>query len=188
MVRNLRDWFAKRKFKPRDVQVKARRMANVAEGLETYATAAAVAQEGHLDYAQDLIRRGIHEWPKVLLVGGADGFSPQLVDYTVSLARRMGCEIVALSCVPSQLAIGEGGGASWEEQAIRWGEPLMARAAEEMVPCRQVVRFGAPDQCVKGLLQEMRRVEFVLAEPRAESGLGIEVEIPVFCLVGSSER
>ncbi len=188
MVRNLRTWFAKRKFKRGQVQVKARRMANVAEGLETYATAAAVAQEGHLDYAQDLIRRGIQEWPKVLLVGGAGGFSPQLVDYAVGLARRMGCEIVALSCVPSQSATRPGEGASWEEEAIRWGELLMARAAEEMVPCRQVVRLGAPDQCVKGLLQEMRRVEFVLTEPRAESGLSMEVGVPIFCLLGSSER
>ncbi len=189
MAWNPRIWFTKRKFKLGDVQVKTRAMANVAEGLETYATAAAVAQEGHLDYAQDLIRQGIQEWPKVLMVGGVGGFSPQLVDYAVGLARRMGCEIVALSCVPSGPASRSGEeGAGWEEEAIRWGEPLMERAAKEAVPCRQVVRVGPPGQCIKAVLQEMRRVEFVLAEPGAESGLSIEAGVPVFCLLGASER
>jgi len=183
----VRSWFEKRRSKHDGVEVKARRMANVAEGLETYATAAAVAQEGHVDYAQDLIRREIQEWPKVVLVGGADGFSPQLVDYAVGFAKRMRCEIVALSCVPCKSGAREEEGEELERQAIRWGGPLMEQASREMVPCRHVLRFGAPEGCVKGLLREMRRVQFVLAEPEAGPGLGMEAGVPVFCLLGSSE-
>ena len=73
-------------------------LANSVKNLEQYAEAAGLAQEGHVELAQDLARRMVLEHPKVLVVGAKEGLSSALVDYAIGFAGRMGYEIVALRC------------------------------------------------------------------------------------------
>jgi hypothetical protein len=194
MFRVVKEWIVKKGRKDRAVRVRRRRAASVAEKLEQYAEAAAVAQEGQPLLAQDLIQRAKEERPKVLVVGQEECFSRPLAVYAVGLAKRMGYELVALACVPQ--GRGERGRQGSSQRARdnqpredQDGDDLLGRMADEAsVPIRRVEKNGRPDQCIAQLLGELRRVEFVLTESESIRGEGLNPALPVFCLSNPSTR
>lgn len=191
MLKVLKKRILRRKKGNEDVQVEARKLATARETLERYSEAVAFAEAGLQDAAQEIVRKGIQESHKILVVGNEDSFSRPLIEYAVGFAKRMGYEIVAMTMnsmpfgqeapkvlSPFQEKVCE----NLERSASGGAELLMCRAAEQGVPCQHVVRFGPMDRCIRDLHNEIRRVEFVLTEPEASPEERMEPAIPVFCL------
>lgn len=189
MIKRLKKRFSKRKAGDKRVQIASRRRFSVANRLERYAEAVALAEAGMHDAAQEIIRREIQQRPKILVIGNEDGFSQPLVDYAVGFAKRMAYEIVALNCVatgredanmssPYQKKLFK----EFEQRATRGVEPLARRAAEKGVPFQHVVKLGSPAHCIEQVADEVSRLMFVLTVPETTSQAALETNIPVFCL------
>ena len=189
MIKSLIDRLFKKKPGLKRVSISGRKRLDVARRLERYAEAAALAQAGLQDVAQEIIRYEIQERPKILVVGSEDGFSRPLVDYAVGLAKRMKYEIVALNCAPLTTEAPEKHSPYGEElfqefkaRAAKAVELLASRAAEEGVPIRHVVKSGGLSSCIRELEKEVSRLNFVLTESVPTRELGLETSIPVFCI------
>ena len=189
MIKSLIDRIFRKKAGHKRVNISGRKRMGLARRLERYGEAAALAQAGLQDVAQEIIRREIQERPKILVVGSEDGFSRPLVDYAVGLAKRMKYEIVALNCADIATEALEKFNPYREElleefnsRAAKAVELLAARAAEEGVPLRHVVKSGGLSSCVRELEKEVSRLNFVLTESEPTGDLGLETSIPVFCI------
>ena len=185
MIYRVRKWFAKRKGTSAGIQIKRR--GSLAKRMELYAEAAALAEAGLQDAARDIIRREIQERPKILVVGGKDGFSSPLVESAIGLAKRVACEIVALNCVPTGTEARKRSSASGEElfkdfhsRASTAVQLFASRAAEEGVHFRHVVKQGTVGSCVRELENEVSRLSFVLTESDSAQQGRFEASIPVF--------
>ena len=172
MISELKRWLASRKGDGQGASIRSRLFASASGRMDRYAEAVTFAEAGQLDTAREVIREVIQERPKILVLGQEGLFSRAVVDYAVGFAKRTGYEIVALSCISVSGAVGGG------------GEALIRRAAEAEIPCRHVVKYGASDNCVRDLHDEIRRVEFVITDPESSFENGTEPVIPVFCLSG----
>ena len=189
VIKSLIDRLFRKRLGQKQVNISGRKRLHVARRLERYAEAAALAQAGLQDAAQEIIRQEIQERPKILVVGSEDGFSRPLVDYSVGLAKRMKYEIVALNCAPRTTEAsekhnpyGEELRKEFEARAARAVELLASRAAEEGVPLRHVVKSGGLSNCVRELEKEVSRLNLVLTESAPTRELGLETSIPVFCV------
>jgi hypothetical protein len=189
VIKSLIDRLFRKKRVHKRVNISGRKRLDVARRLERYAEAAALAQAGLRDAAQEIIRQEIQERPKILVVGNEDGFSRPLVDYAVGLAKRMKYEIVALNCAPLTTEAPEKHSSYAEEllkefkvRATKAIELLASRAAEEGIPLRHVVKSGGLSTCVRELEKEVSRLNLVLTESAPTQELGLETSIPVFCI------
>ena len=189
MIKSLIDRLFRKKGGHKRVNISGRKRLDVARRLERYAEAAALAQAGLQDAAQEIIRQEIQERPKILVVGSEDRFSRPLVDYAVGLAKRMKYEIVALNCAPltneafeKHSPYGEELLKEFKARAAMAVELLASRAAEEGVPLRHVVKSGGLSSCVRELEKEVSRLNLVLTESAQTRELGLETSIPVFCI------
>jgi len=189
MVRGLKKWVARRRGRDSAVRAKGRKLATLAERLTSYAEVAAISEGGQIQFAQDLIRQELLQRPKVLMVGGPEGFSRPLMEYAVGFAKRMGYEIVALSCLPmgrERKEILAPAGTDRSQGAggnVAVGVERLVRLAEEAgVPCRHVAMTGSLDRCIGKLLREIHRVMFVLTEADGELEMGLDPLVPVYSL------
>ena len=189
VIKSLIDRLFRKKRGHKRVNISGRKRLDVARRLERYAEAAALAQAGLQDVAQEIIRHEIRERPKILVVAREDGFSRPLVEYAVGLAKRMKYEIVALNCAPLTTEAPEKHSPYGEEllkefkaRAAKAVELLASRASEEGVPLRHVVKSGGLSSCVRELEKEVSRLNLVLTESEPTPELGLETSIPVFCI------
>lgn len=189
VIKSLIDRLFRKKPGHQRVNVSGRKRLDIARRLERYGEAAALAQAGLQDVAQEIIRHEIQERPKILVVGREDGFSRPLVEYAVGLAKRMKYEIVALNCANIATEVLEKRSPYLEEllkefnsRAANAVELLASRAAEEGVALRHVVKSGGLSSCVRQLEKEVSRLNFVLTESVPTRELGLETSIPVFCI------
>jgi len=189
VIKSLIDRLFRKKPGHNRVNISGRKRLNLARRLEKYGEAAALAESGLQDVAQEIILREIRERPKILVVGSEDGFSRPLVDYAVGLAKRMKYEIVALNCADIATEAPEQHSPYREEllkefnaRAAKAVEVLASRAAEEGVPLRHVVKSGALSSCIRELEKQFSRLSFVLTESESTQKGGLETSIPVFCI------
>jgi hypothetical protein len=189
VIKSLIDRLFRKKPGHKRVNISGRKRLNLARRLEKYGEAAALAESGLQDVAQEIILREIRERPKILVVGSKDGFSRPLVDYAVGLAKRMKYEIVALNCADIATEAPEQHSPYREEllkefnaRAAKAVESLASRAAEEGVPLRHVVKSGALSSCIRELEKQFSRLSFVLTESESTQKGGLETSIPVFCI------
>ena len=189
VIKSLIDRLFRKKPGHQRVNVSGRKRLDIARRLERYGEAAALAQAGLQDVAQEIIRHEIQERPKILVVGREDGFSRPLVEYAVGLAKRMKYEIVALNCANIATEVLEKRSPYLEEllkefnsRAENAVELLASRAAEEGVPLRHVVKSGALSSCIRELEKQVSRLSFVLTESESTQKGGLETSIPVFCI------
>ncbi|MFP3867896.1 MAG: hypothetical protein ACLFUU_07015 [Desulfobacteraceae bacterium] len=127
---------------------------------------------------------------KILLVAKGETFDPEEVDYTVNLAARLGCNIIALSVgTPPARSTGfyKALGRSWREsfkkRAVAAAAALQAKAAAQGVQCSQIVKFGDLNQAVEEVNHEVKRIEFVITEPKiTKQEVTAQVTLPVFSL------
>lgn len=177
----------KKKADEHEVAVKSRRLTSFREKIEGLTEAITFAEAGLQEEAQGLIRAELAERRKVLVVGHEDTFSKPLQAYAVGFAERMGYEIVALNVTSVQTE------SPWQESdQDMLCEQFRSRCEEKVgafrQPCRErgigfthLVKFGEVAQCIRGSCEELRRVEFVLAERKSCPEEEI-VGIPVYCV------
>ena len=190
MIKRIKGLFSPGPGDDKEIVVRRKKRADAIRRLERYAEAAGLAQGGAQDAALEIVRRDLQARPKMLVVGRGPGFSSRLVEYAVGYAKRMAYEIVAVNC--AGLADRPSGrlGLSQEElfqefrdQAARGVEVLAARATEEGLPFRHVVRPDSVGHAVRELEEELGRVHFVLSAADATREMGVATSIPIFSLV-----
>jgi hypothetical protein len=187
MLQKLKKKILKKKADENEVAVESRQTETLREKIESYTEAITFAEAGLQEEAQEIMRAELAEASKVLVVGHEDTFSKALVDYAVGFAERMGYEIVALNISPVRTEskhIGPFCDMLCEEfdKKCQEGVGALCRLCEEKnIPFTHLVKFGEVDDCIKEAHEEMRRVEFVIAEPDSCPEEG-KVAIPVFCL------
>ncbi|MCP4200236.1 MAG: hypothetical protein GY762_24090 [Proteobacteria bacterium] len=124
---------------------------------------------------------------KVLVVGTQASFSQRLVEYAIWFAKRMDYGVVGLNCVPFgreapdilspyQTDLQK----EFDIQAAAGAELLAYRAGTESVSFQHLVKFGAPDRCIREAHQDVEGIEFVIVEPEACPEVDMETAIPVF--------
>ena len=176
-----------KKADEQEVAVKSRRFKSLRERIESLTEAITFAEAGLQKEAQQLIRRELAERPKVLVVCHEGTFSEPLQAYAVGFAERMGHEIVALNVTSVQT---ESPGQESDQDMLF--EQFKSRCSDGVAPfglaCWErgivfthLVKFGEVAQCIRDACQELRLVEFVLAERESCPEEDI-AGIPVYCV------
>ncbi len=186
MIKKLKEKF--RKKKEEGVEVKNRQAETLRDKIEAHTEAITFAEAGLQAQAQEMIREEIAEKAKVVVVGNDDTFSKAVMDYAIGFAERMGYEIVALNVGPITKPSTEALGPYCDlirgqfEKRCKDNIEAFEKACEEKgIPFRHVVKFGEVDDCIREVYDELKRVEFVIADPESCPEEG-KVAIPVFCM------
>ena len=171
-------------------KVQVEKQDNFRESYDTQMEAMALAEAGAHDLAQKAIVRDGMERPKILVVGREDIFTECVIDYAISLADRLGYDIIAMNVStvmghsgrflsPFKMHLRE----EFEMRANEAVEVLREKAVAKGIHCEHVVRFSTLNKAVEELHHEIRRIEFVITEPEIQPDHpGIEVSIPVFSM------
>ena len=183
----------KKKFaKNKDVELEKK--STLTQRFDKTMEAITFAEAGAPQVAQQIIEEYEAEPRKVLVVGKEEIFSKPVMDYALGFAERMGYEIVAVNVLPlpadsPKLApycelINEEFKAKCEESAS-----YFKNACEERnIPFHHIIRTGDPEQCIRDIHREIKRIEFVICDPDLSPSMTEEVEegiIPVFCLANA---
>ncbi|HDM75627.1 MAG TPA: universal stress protein [Deltaproteobacteria bacterium] len=186
MIKKLKEKL--RKKKKEGVEVKSRQAKTLREKIEGHTEAITFAEAGLQTQAQEMIREEIAEKAKVVVVGHDDTFSKEVMDYAIGFAERMGYEIVALNVGPITKPNTEALGpycdlvrSQFEKRCEENVEAFEKACEEKGIPFRHVVKFGEVDDCIREVHDELKRVEFVIADPESCPEEG-KVAIPVFCM------
>lgn len=140
-----------------------RRAKSVQDRLADYSEAVALAEAGEQMLAADLVAPTSTGRRRILVIGHGCSFSPRLREYALSVAERMGSDLLLLS-------IGmKTGDATWRESftqlsaqaASTWHES----AARMGLHIAHKVRFGGIEEAVSELVRACGRIEFILSEP-----------------------
>jgi len=62
------------------------------------------------------------------------------------------------------------------------------KARHTSIPFHHIIRTGDPEQCIRDIHREIKRIEFVICDPDLSPSMAEEVEegiIPVFCLANA---
>ncbi|GAB1409391.1 hypothetical protein MASR1M90_05450 [Desulfovibrionales bacterium] len=140
------------------------RAKSVQDRLADYSEAMALAEAGEQALAATVLSPPAVERKRILVIGHGCSFSSRLRAYALSVAERMGSDVMLLSV-----------GASSADQA--WRESfahLAAQAASEWVKHASTmnlhvsheIRFGSLEQAVSELVRSCGRIEFILSEPK----------------------
>ncbi len=134
------------------------------EAMETYGEAVTLAEAGEGAEAREILGEFHAEHRKILVLVEEGALPEALQAYSISLAERLGFDLVLLSVLAQRPEARAG-----EAQARETGRPFMAEAARRGVPCAHLVRQGATDEVLNAVSLELRRVEFVITRrPEAE--------------------
>ncbi len=129
---------------------------------------------------------------KILVVGKDSTFTPGVMDYAVSLAQRLGYDLIGMNLNPDLEQMGKF--FSPYNQHLRARFTQRARAAWELVQpslrqqginCEHVVRFTEVAEAVKDLNHQVKRIDFVITDVgiKSEEITG-EIPLPVFSISG----
>jgi hypothetical protein len=120
---------------------------------------------------------------RILAVTRKSGFSPSAMDRTVSVAARLGHDLVAVYVRP--FSEGESG----DKDHRRFVEAARRNALSFQACCEgrthfdHVITEGRIADAIRSVIRERRRVEFVVVGPElAGDGLREEISSPVFTL------
>ncbi len=123
----------------------------------------------------------------ILIVGGEEGFSDEIVSYATSMADRMDCDIIALNIIPMGRRL-----SLFLDAGIK--EKLQAKVKEKADSFRKVVdvtkisfthivKLGDIDKSIREIHQETARISFVIEEPQsAPNKEPIKGNFPVYTL------
>jgi len=118
---------------------------------------------------------------KILVVGTRQSFSQETMDYSIHLAERLDYDLVAMSVCPN-----------WDGQAFIRGAKESAEwfkrmASQSGIRYEHVVKFGDVGAAVEEFNQEMKRIEFVVADSEVDTReVAREVTIPMFSVISNS--
>ena len=175
-------WLTKNK-QNQDVQVEERKKS----ALQDAAAAVAFAEAGEHGTARSMIEKSV-EPRKILVIGHEENFSEKLVDYSVSMAKRLGFEIVALNVTTAPLSMS----AERAQDAIslfrRHSQEnvsgLEKQAQDSGIGFSHLVEIGHQDEVVEKLHAKYPNMRYVLTEPDPEAAQKAQgrISIPVFDL------
>ena len=190
MLKKLKRKLQNKKGHSADDTVKVEQQSGFEENYDAQMEAMSLAEAGAQDMAHEVIVQERMEPPKILVVGKEDIFTERVMDYAVSLAERLGYNIIAMNV---NTVVGHSGKflspfkkhlrEEFEKRAAEAAESLRQKALAKEIQFEHVVKFGEVSKAVEELHHEMRRIEFVVTEPEAYPEKGeTEVTIPVFSM------
>ena len=175
-------WFRKNK-KNQDVEVKERKKSV----LQDTAAAVAFAEAGEHETARSIIQKQ-SEPRKILVIGREEHFSEKLVDYSVSMAKRLDFEIVALNITAAPLSMpadkSQEAALLFHSQSLENVDALAKHAQENGVGFIHLVEIGRQDEVVEKLHAKYPNMRYVLTEPDPDVTQKAQgkISIPVFDL------
>ena len=140
-----------------------RRAQSVEDRLADYTEAVALAEAGEQMLASDVIRHSGTGRRRILVIGHGCTFSSRLGEYALSVAERMGSDLLFLSIgLPKK-------DRNWREAFTQLADSAAGvwreAAARQNLNVQHEVRFGTVDEAVSELVRNCGRIEFILSEP-----------------------
>lgn len=175
------DWLRARKSKNQDVKVVKVKEESIDMGAMAagYPTGAAAAIKRMMDQKNG---------PTKILVVGNGCFSSKLSDYSLKMAQRLDCAIVALNVSDAPLQFtGERKETEinlFYERAEKNIEKYMEQADAMAVHVVHIMEVGDQEKAISELSAKDPGIRYVLTEPDHEGDDG-RVQIPVFDLACS---
>jgi len=159
------------------------------EGCDGDGRTGAFAQADSHEFAHGGLVQTQLERPKLLVVGKEDIFTEPVIDYAISLAERLGFDIVAMNV---NTVSGYSGGfiapykkrlhEEFDKRAIHAFGILKKKAETKGVCCKHVVKVSPMNRALQECCQEIDRIELVVTEPEGQVGPDGNATIPVFSI------
>ncbi|MFP3870859.1 MAG: hypothetical protein ACLFVT_08300 [Syntrophobacteria bacterium] len=186
MLGKFKEWLQRRKA-PEHAEVQVEKRGDLRDTLDQTMEAITFAEAGVHEVARELISEQQKRKRKVLVVGQGEGFSNAVVDYAIGFAERMNYEILALTVL---LGSNEAGPApcctvTSKDQRSNCEQSIARfhhRCEERGIPFRHVVKVGDIKHCIQELLQELRRINFVVSESQVWPKLVEDRELTVIAV------
>ena len=129
---------------------------------------------------------------KILVVGKDHAFTPGVMDYAVSLAERLGYDLVGMNLNPALEQPGKFFSpynqhlrAKFTRQAREAWEQTKTGLQQQGIRGEHVVKFNDVAKAVKDLNHEVKRIDFVIADVGINSEeITGEIPLPVFSISG----
>lgn len=129
---------------------------------------------------------------KILVVGRGDTLDAEVVDYAVSLAERLGYDLIGLNVNPM---LGQKGRffspykyhlrEKFAQRAKAAGEDIKKKVAQKGIGFEQVVKFGDLSKAVAEVNRQIKRIEFVITQAGVkEAEVNGVITLPVFSISG----
>jgi hypothetical protein len=186
VLKRLKKFLERREQPQKPPEVEVKRQSNLQDDYEQAMLAVSFAEAGAPEQAREVMRQRGQR--KILVVTREGAFTEPVMEYAISLAERMGYELIALNV---------GGAASdkaasgyqqhmqeeYERRAAAAFAVLKHKAAARNIPVTHVVKFGDVGAAVADINREYRRVELMITDSRArEEEVAARVNLPVFSL------
>lgn len=117
----------------------------------------------------------MQESRKILVVGEEGIFSESLIDYAVSVAKRLNYDILALSVIRNELIEVS------DKSEKKLNKAFEIKSASGGVGYSYLLRFGEAGVIVEKIIHEIKRIGFVITgSDESKENIAAEVTIPVF--------
>lgn len=140
-----------------------RRAQSVEDRLADYTEAVALAEAGEQMLASDVIRHSGTGRRRILVIGHGCTFSSHLGEYALSVAERMGSDLLFLNV--GQAKKDPNWRKSFTQLASNAADAWRQAAERQNLNVQHEVRFGTVDEAVSELVRSCGRIEFILSEP-----------------------
>lgn len=129
---------------------------------------------------------------KILVVGKDHDFTPEVMDYAVSLAQRLGYDLIGMNLKPELEQPGKFFSpynqhlrAKFTKQAREAWEQTKTGLQQQGIRGDHVVKFNDVAEAVKDLNQQVKRIDFVITDVGINSEeITGEIPLPVFSISG----
>ncbi len=129
---------------------------------------------------------------KILVVGKDYAFTPGVMDYAVSLAQRLGYDLIGMNLKPALEQQGKFFSpynqhlrAKFTKQARQAWEQVQPGLLAQGIRGEHVVRFSDVARAVKDLNRKVKRIDFVITDVGINSEeITGEIPLPVFSISG----
>lgn len=173
--------------------VAVQKRGTLLEDYEHTMVAASFAEAGAHDHALQVLER-IDEPRKIIVATTEKTFAPQLIDYAIQLAQRLGHEIVALSiCTPeegnSPVAGKHSGAQAGNPHRLRTtesAERFRDEALRQDIAFQHFIREGSVQRVLEDLPGEIRRIDLIITDQDLGSAKSpVAAGLPIFRVVPS---
>lgn len=129
---------------------------------------------------------------KILVVGKEHAFTPGVMEYAVSLAQRLGYDLIGMNLKPALEQPGKFFSpynqhlrAKFTRQAREAWEKTQTGLQQQGIRGEHVVKFNDVAEAVKDLNQQVKRIDFVITDVGIDSEeITGEIPLPVFSISG----
>ncbi|MBU0729678.1 MAG: hypothetical protein KKE17_14095 [Proteobacteria bacterium] len=153
--------------------------------FETAAMATTFAEAGEHATARQILTS--RDQDHALLVFGSDnGFSKVLMDYSVKMAARIKCSVIAASITDAPLRLPvharEAATAEFIEKSNQYAKKFADKAEEHGLYFSHIIEFGNHEKIIEQIHTEHPNIQYCLTEPDPEiaNEMPENISIPVF--------